>query len=250
MIKKNWKTIVITIIIIIISMSVGAYAAYLINATEVSYLKSDGNTISVKAALDDLRSKVTDESTTTYKQGQIVSYNGEEFYVLYEGNDFIELLAKTNIASPNANKQEDLTFDRTAYKFSSTNYWGNATGLNFNLELPIGSSYAITFARKFAKNRSAQTGRLLTYQEVINLAGGTDWNSLTDLTIKNMLNGAGNSQGYEIYWLGSNSESDTDIVWAVNGRDSQLQGYIYNTSNCAGIRPVITVYTSSVRPVT
>ena len=60
MIKKHWKKILITIIVLmLLSTGVGAviaYADYVLNATQVTYDK-DGNTIAVNEALDELYTK-------------------------------------------------------------------------------------------------------------------------------------------------------------------------------------------------
>lgn len=56
--KKSKITTVLKIfaliLIIALSINIGAYAAYVLSATDVSYTKSDGTTISVKEALDEL----------------------------------------------------------------------------------------------------------------------------------------------------------------------------------------------------
>ena len=117
MIKKNWKKIVIIMIIIIISMSIGAYAAdYLLNATQVSQNKN-GTTVTVKEALDDLYSKVP------YNQGDLVKLkgdtSGDTFYVLYESKDTMEIFAKTNINRDTCATQANDVLGNTACAFSS-----------------------------------------------------------------------------------------------------------------------------------
>ena len=130
MILKKWKKIVIIIIIIIISISVGAYAAYLINSTDVTYSKSDGNTISVKEALDDLYEKVP-----KYTRGQLVKLTNDpistdEYYVLYERKDTLELFAKTNIDKTTCDRQVNESLTITKCNFSSLRYWDNDKNLN------------------------------------------------------------------------------------------------------------------------
>ena len=55
--KNKVKTTLSLIIIMVLCLSVGVYAAYVLSATEVSYTKSDGTTVSVKDALDELYAK-------------------------------------------------------------------------------------------------------------------------------------------------------------------------------------------------
>jgi hypothetical protein len=69
LIKRNWKKIIAIMIIITISMSLGVYAAFLLDSSEVTYNKN-GTTITVKQALDELETK-----TIRPKIGDVVNYN-------------------------------------------------------------------------------------------------------------------------------------------------------------------------------
>ena len=60
--RNKIKTVLILLIIIILCLSVGVYAGYQLSATEVRYTKSDGTTITVKEALDELRAKTTTDA--------------------------------------------------------------------------------------------------------------------------------------------------------------------------------------------
>ena len=111
LIKKNWKKIIGLVLIIVISTSIGAYADYLLNATQVSYNKS-GTTVTVEAALDDLYDKAIKP-----KEGDVVNYNanasdasGTAFETPYSYS------ANTSDTSAN-----DYTGGTTAATFSSDN---------------------------------------------------------------------------------------------------------------------------------
>ena len=75
--KNKIKSILIILITIVICLSVGVYAGYTLSATDVTYTKSDGTTVSVKAALDELNTKGPTKSI-----GDEVTVGGEQFYVL------------------------------------------------------------------------------------------------------------------------------------------------------------------------
>ena len=112
MIKKNWKKIVIIVLIVIIGTSVGAYAAYLINATDVSYTKSNGTTVSVKEALDELREMKTKKDPTV---GDLVNYNANAQNA--SGTAFATPYSySANTSNTSAN---DYTGSTTAATFSS-----------------------------------------------------------------------------------------------------------------------------------
>lgn len=57
--KNKVKIILIVLIILIVCLNIGVYAAYILSATDVNYTKSDGTTVSVKEALDELREGIT-----------------------------------------------------------------------------------------------------------------------------------------------------------------------------------------------
>jgi transcriptional regulator with XRE-family HTH domain len=70
----------------------------------------------------------------------------------------------------------------------------------------------------------------------------------TNTTIKNMLNGADNTnQGCEKYWLGeSPASTDSNRVWVVNGFNEKVTLMNVTVNNNYGVRPVLTVYKSDV----
>lgn len=87
MIKKNLKKIMIIILIIllmIISLGIGAYADYVLNATEVQYTRN-GSTKSVKAALDELyNNSVYESSNYRFTIGEEICVGAEHFWVISE----------------------------------------------------------------------------------------------------------------------------------------------------------------------
>ena len=52
--KKSKLKAILIALIIVICLNIGAYAAYVLSATDITYTKSDGTTVSVKEALDEL----------------------------------------------------------------------------------------------------------------------------------------------------------------------------------------------------
>lgn len=245
MIKKNWKKILIILIVIIVSMSVGAYAAYLLNATEVSYDKN-GTTVTVKAALDELYTKANHDSSATFTQGQLVTYKGEQFYSLTavsSTDKTMEIFCKTNINPSTCSAQANAAYSTTACAFSGPNYWRSLFESGKRLDLNIVAGYpsdgAIGKAKSYATNKGALSGRLLTYDEAETLiiAGKTD-----------MVYGKGNTtQSFELYWLGSADENYGFVVWGVYGEDSSASGRGYGDDHRFGVRPVLRVYKSDVQ---
>ena len=75
--KSNKIKIVLIIFIVILALvlcfNVGVYAAYALAATEVSYTKKDGTTVSVKSALDELYA--TQPLAKAVSVGDYVAYN-------------------------------------------------------------------------------------------------------------------------------------------------------------------------------
>ena len=51
------------LIVILLCLSVGVYAGYTLSAQEVTYTKPDGTQVTVKEALDELRTKTTTDAT-------------------------------------------------------------------------------------------------------------------------------------------------------------------------------------------
>ena len=258
MIKKNWKTILIIMIVIIISACAVVYADYVLNATEVKYTKADNSEISVKSALDDLYTKAP-----KYKTGDIVKLkndtSGDKFYVLYENKDTMEIFAYTNIDRDTCNKQVKLAYGSTSCAFSSTQYWGSTAGLNLNNVTGYAAGDAMDKVNIYANAKGAISGRLLTKSEVENLTGvtGTNrWNTIANTKIRNMIDGVGNTANtgsttttnghFEYYWLASGIENNVRGVWFVHGGGSVSDSGDFIGNNIYGVRPVLNVYKSGV----
>lgn len=229
--KEKVKTILIVLIIAILCLNVGVYAATVLSATDVNYTKSDGTTVSVKAALDELNTKVPTKSIGD--EVSLKNYPNEKFYVLEWDNnsDTVNLIAKYNLNS-DGNAQSSTEVD---CKFSSTNYWSSEASypLNLNDYYGYSSDDALAKAKNYGRSKGAVSSRLLSYEEVKALKKKSSSNS----KIKSMF-ATGQS-----YWLGS--AYSTGRVWYVNS-----SGYLYNSnysgSNDAGVRPVVTVLKSSI----
>ncbi len=246
MIKKNWKKIIVVTLIILCIASV-SFAAYLLNATQVTYDKN-GTTVTVKDALDELHTEVANAPKKVFDQGQLVTYKGEEFYALYDVSSIdttMEIFAKTNL-NQDATAQANDTYSNTKCTFSSTNYWSSlwtsGTRLNLNNVTGYTSTDVLGRVDTYARTKGAIRGRLLTYDEANTLSSFGD-----------MIYGRGNTAqtnssglGYECYWLGSSDGSYSHFVYFVYGNSSYLLDNNYNVSNSCGVRPVLTVYKSEV----
>ena len=238
MIKKNLKKVLIITFMIIICAGVGVYAAYLIDATQASYTKSNGTQVTVKAALDELYQKAP-----KFTRGQLVTYAGEPFYVLYESDTTVTLFAKTNL-NQDATAQANAAVGTTSCAFSSSQYWTEA-GINLNNVNGYTTTDVMGRVNTYAKTKNAISGRLLTYEEANTLK-----NSYAD-----MICGRGNTAqtnssglGYECYWLGSLDPRVADCVWHVDGSNSFLGDDAFFISGY-GLRPVIEVYKSQVTAI-
>ena len=198
---------------------------------EVNYTKSDGSTVSVKVALDELRAGLSTKSI-----GDEVTVGGEQFYVLEWDNnsDTVELMAKYNLNTAGT-AQQDAAYETTACAFSSTNYWSSSfTSSSFNLNDFIGftSTDALGRAKSYGRSKGAVASRLLSYEEAYALRAKAS----SDTKIYNMLWGKANTaNGYLNYWLGS--ANNTNNVWNVNGNNSNLNNNNYNNSSNNGVRP-------------
>lgn len=237
--KEKVKTILIVLIIAILCLNVGVYAATVLSATDVNYTKSDGTTVSVKAALDELNTKVPTKSI-----GDEVTVGGEQFYVLgWDNNrDTVDLIAKYNLNTAGT-AQQNAAYRTTACAFSSTNYWSSSfTSSPFNLNDFIGftSTDALGKAKSYGRSKGAVASRLLSYEE----ANALETKASSNNKIATMLWGKANTNGYLNYWLGS--AVGTYNVWSVRGNDSTLSGNFYDVSSRSGVRPVITVLKSSI----
>ena len=124
--NKKIKIIVaifIVLLIIVLCFSMEVYAAYLLGATDVSYMKPDGTTVSVKEALDEVYTKEK-VNQSTKEIGDEVTVGGEKFYVL-------EWLSDSNVAT--LISKYELNSDGTSQSltgvncvFSSINYWSSS----------------------------------------------------------------------------------------------------------------------------
>lgn len=235
--KNRVKTILIVLIVLLLCLNVGVYAA--LSATEVNYTKSSGTTVTVKAALDELYTKVPTKAI-----GDEVTVRGEQFYVLNWDNncDTVDLIAKYNLNTA-GKAQQNAAYGATACKFSSTNYWSSSFKSSpFNLNDFIGftSTDALGKAKSYGRSKGAVSSRLLSYEE----ANALKTKASSDTKIETMLLGKENTNGYLRYWLGS--AFDTSVVWIVGGNNRLLSNNFYSNSSNYGVRPVITVLKSKI----
>ena len=236
--KKNKNIFVISIILVLLCVNVSVYA-YLLAATEVSYTKSNGTTISVKSALDELNEKMQN------KIGEEVTVGGEQFYVLEWDNncDTVNLISKYNLNTAGT-AQQNAVYGTTACTFSSTNYWSSSfTSSPFNLNDFIGytATDAIGKAKSYGRNKGAVSSRLLSYEEANALKAKKDSNTKIDAMYRGTANTA---NGYLYYWLGS--AYGPNYVWSVNGDIGILFSSSFSYSNYSGVRPVITILKSKI----
>ena len=180
----------------VLCFNVGVYAAYALAATEVSYTKSDGTTVSVKDALDELNKKVPTKSI-----GDEVTVGGEQFYVLEWDNncDTVNLISKYNLNKAGT-AQQDATYGTTGCTFSSKNYWGSSSNINLNDFIGCTETDAIGKAKSYGRSKGAVSSRLLSYEEANALKAKKDSNTKIDAMYRGTANTA---DGYLIYWLGS-----------------------------------------------
>ena len=239
--KSTVNIILIALIILILCLNVGVYAAYVLNSTEVNYTKSDGTTVSVKSALDELNTKVP-----AHEIGDEVTVGGEQFYVLEWDNnsDTVNLISKYNLNTAGT-AQQNASYSTTACIFSSTEYWSSSfTSSPFNLNDFIGftSTDALGKAKSYGISKGAVSSRLLSYEEAYSLKSKAGSNT----KIATMLYGKANSaDGFLFYWLGSARYDD--VVWIMQGMDSFLGSGGINLDADTGVRPVITVLKSALQ---
>ena len=242
--KSNKIKIVLIIFIVILALvlcfNVGVYAAYALAATEVSYTKSDGTTVSVKDALDELNKKVPTKSI-----GDEVTVGGEQFYVLEWDNncDTVNLISKYNL-NKTGTAQQDAAYGTTNCVFSSRSYWSSSfTRSPFNLNDFIGytATDAIGKAKNYGRSKGAVSSRLLSYEE----ANALKSKARSNTKIDTMLWGKANSaDGYLRYWLGSAIVNGR--VCCVWGFDGDLVTNNFSSSDSYGVRPVITILKSKI----
>ena len=230
--NKKLKTsliVFIIILILVLCFNVVVYAAYALAATDVSYTKSNGSTISVKAALDEVYAKVP-----KHQIGDEVTFRGEPFYVIADKGTTYELLAKYVLNSA-ATKQENAD---TNCAFSTSNYWRDeklpysSPYLNLNTYLAVrnDTGSAVYKANNYAKSLGAIGGRLLTYEEAKSLQ--SSYENIIDVTY-------GKSKRY---WLGS--ADSPNYVWRVIY--GELSSYTFRYSSSGGVRPVIEISKSAI----
>ena len=209
-------------------------------ATEVSYTKSDGTTVSVKDALDELNKKVPTKSV-----GDEVTVGGEQFYVLEWDNncDTVNLISKCNLNKAGT-AQQNAASGTTGCAFSSTNYWSSSfTSSPFNLNDFIGykATDAIGKAKSYGRSKGAVSSRLLSYEEANALEAKKGSNTKIDAMFRGTANTA---NGYLRYWLGS--AYNTYYVCSVYGYNGGLYQSSFSGSLYDGVRPVITVLKSKI----
>ena len=205
--NKKIKIIVaifIVLLIIVLCFSMEVYAAYLLGATDVSYMKPDGTTVSVKEALDEVYTKEK-VNQSTKEIGDEVTVGGEKFYVL-------EWLSDSNVAT--LISKYELNSDGTSQSltgvncvFSSINAWSSSfknSPFNLNDFEGYKDTDAIGKAKSYGKSKGAISSRLLLYEEANTLRTQMDSNS----KIKNMYIIPEKS-----YWLAS--ASYTYNLWVV-----------------------------------
>lgn len=241
--NKKLKTALIVFIVIlalVLCFNVGVYAAYALAATEVSYTKpGTSTTISVKAALDELNTKVPKKSI-----GDEVTVGGEKFYVLEWDNncDTVNLISKYNLNKAGT-AQQNAAYGTTACAFSSTNYWKSSfTSSPFNLNDFIGfrATDAIGKAKSYGRSKGAVSSRLLSYEEAKALQTKASSNTKIDAMYRGTANTA---NGYLLYWLGSAySTSHVKVVYGFDGVSNDTFG----DASFMGVRPVITVLKSKI----
>ena len=222
--------ILVVLLVIILCFSAGVYAAYVLGATDVSYTKPDGSTVSVKSALDEIYTM----AQKPYSIGEEVTVGGEYFYVISDAGITVELLAKY-VLNSEAVAQEN---EDTDCVFSTNNYWKNE-------KLPTSSPYfnlntypavlndtgsAVHKADSYAKSKGAVSGRLLTYEEANNLKY-----SYSDMIYVTY----GKSK---YYWLGS--AMDGSGVWSIE--NGQVSGGLSYDDDNVGVRPVIKILKSKI----
>lgn len=153
--KDKVKTILIVLIVLILCLNVWVYAAYVLSATDVNYTKSNGTTVSVKTALDELYTKVP-----THEIGDEVTVGGEQFYVLeWDNNSDVALLMTKNYLH---NNERGNTFS------SYPTYWSSSfSGSPFNLNDFIGfdEKDVMGKTKSYGRSKGAVASRLLSYEE-------------------------------------------------------------------------------------
>ena len=128
--KIKIMLIIITILLIILlCFNVGAYAAYVLSATDVSYTKSNGTTVNVKQALDELY--------TIYPLAKAVSVGD---YVAYDAGNNHSYTSPKGTGSSHGNENGDQTFTSSSSVKWRVLGWDDETGgVMLISETPIGT---------------------------------------------------------------------------------------------------------------
>ena len=162
-----------------------------------------------------------------------------------ENTETVTLLSKYNLNT--AGTQQSNTTTGTACVFSSTNYWSSIEGITYPYDLnntaTSADTDAINKAKKYATDKGAISGRLLTYNEASALQSAIS--SDTTGKIEKMLWGKDSVGGSLCYWLSDAFSSDS--VWIVFSIIENLNGDLYEGSAVgSGVRPVITISKSLI----
>lgn len=240
--KSKIKTILVILIIlvtIVLCINIGAYAAYVFSATDVSYTKSNGLTVSVKEALDELNAKVPTKSI-----GDEVTVGGDKFFVLeWDNNSSVaRLITKYNLSNnPGDYQQVDGPNGAFAVVFSRTMYWPSSNDqIELNNYSGFSSTDAIGRAKGYGKKIGALNSGLLSIDEARDLKDKMK----SDEKIKKMLTGTYAYDGELKYWLSSLYKGNSVWVWDKNF--GYLFNRAYSDSGINGVRPVITVLKSNI----
>ena len=218
------------------SSEIWAYVSPYVDIGHVTY--SETSTYGIRPVITVYKTDLS----PIYEIGQAVTYGNEEFYVLNDLGQSLEIFAKTNLNSA-ATAQVKQGYSRTACVFSSNRYWQGYTD-NINNVTGYKSTDVMGKVDTYVAEKGAISGRLLTYEEANSLASN----------YPEILWGYGNTaqssngHGYECYWLGTTGgDYNSSYVYSVDGYYIKIQnGTRYSESKRYGVRPVITVYKSQV----
>ena len=137
----------------------------------------------------------------------------------------MDIYAIYNLNSTGTAQVND-TYSNTSCAFSSSQYWSST---NQNINNISGGDTDVTYCvpriKKYALDKGAINGRLLTYEEAIAIIRGTNEEA------QNMLWGRQNTAqtnssdlGYLNYWFGSSGSNNIDSLWFVRGDNEFLNG--------------------------
>jgi hypothetical protein len=179
----------------------------------------------------------------TYEIGDEVTYEGESFYVLYDGGESsssVTLISKYNL-NLEGTEQSNTTYSNVSRAFSATNYWKNIENISYPYDLADvetdDETCVINIAKKYAKLKNAISGRLLTYAESQALVEQSN----TNTKVNTMLWGGAASDGALCYWT-STVYDENIVLYVFGGPTVNNYHYKYNESVYYGVRPVLEVY--------